>query len=158
MTKSHDIEIIEFSDQHASAFSELNLEWLREFFYVEPIDSEILNDPQGRIIDSGGVILFARLGSELIGTVALKCRGEGVYELTKKAVTERNRGAGAGRLLLRAVIERYSELGGRRLYLESNSSLKVALALYEASGFVHAARPSPSDYGRSDVYMVYRPR
>ena len=152
------MEIIEFSDQYASAFSELNLEWLREFFCVEPIDSEVLNDPQARIIDSGGVILFARLGSELIGTVALKCRGDGVYELTKMAVTKPNRGAGAGRLLLRAAIDRYSELGGRHLYLESNSSLKVALALYEAFGFVQAARPSPSDYVRSDLYMVYQPR
>jgi GNAT superfamily N-acetyltransferase len=72
-------------------------------------------------------------------------------------VTKRCQGAGIGRLLLTAAIERVLTLGGSHLYLESHSSLKAALTLYESFGFVHAPRPSPSDYERSDVYMVYRP-
>lgn len=154
---SRDIEIVEFSSQYANAFARLNTEWLEEYFHVEPIDGEILSDPQRHIIDSGGAILFARQGNEVIGTVALRRQGDGVYELTKMAVTRLSQGRGVGRLLLRSAIEMYSKLGGKYLYLESHSSLKVALALYEAFGFAHSARPSPSDYDRSDVYMVYRP-
>ena len=42
------------------------------------------------------------------------------------------------------------------MYLESHSSLEVALGLYERAGFVHEARPAPSPYQRADVYMVFR--
>ena len=157
MTKPQDIAIVDFSSRYASAFARLNIEWLEEYFHVEPIDHQILSDPQANIIDSGGAILFACRGNEIIGTVALKHHGHGAYELTKMAVTRACQGAGAGRLLLKAAIQRYSKLGGSHLYLESHSSLKTALALYEASGFVHTPRPSPSEYERSDVHMVYRP-
>lgn len=107
-------------------------------------------------MSGGGSILFAQSGKEIVGTVALKHHGNGCYELTKMAVTARFQGAGIGRLLLRAAIRRFEELRGTKLYLESHSSLTTALALYEAAGFTHAARPAPSEYERSDVYMVYR--
>ena len=45
--------------------------------------------------------------------------------------------------------------GARELFLESNSKLTPAITLYESAGFVHAPRPEPSHYERSDVYMVY---
>ena len=45
----------------------------------------------------------------------------------------------------------------KTLFLESSSTLKRALALYEANGFHHAPRPeSEVHYQRSDVYMVFR--
>lgn len=152
-----DIEIIDYSPVYADAFARLNLEWLEKYFYVEPIDREILTQPEATILRSGGVILFARKGDDIVGTVALKHHGDGNFELTKMAVTPRSQGAGIGRLLLTAVIRRFEALGGDRLYLESHSSLSTALALYEASGFVHSPPPVPSDYVRADTYMVYLP-
>ena len=150
------VEILDFSDQHAEAFSTLNIEWLEKFFYVEPIDLEILSDPQRKIIAPGGAILFARADQEIVGTVALKHNGDQNYEVTKMAVTARYQGAGIGRQLLKAVIERFTELDGKLMYLESHSSLTAALRLYESCGFEHSPRSIPSDYERSDVYMVYR--
>jgi hypothetical protein len=38
---------------------------------------------------------------------------------------------------------------GRRL-------LSAAVALYESAGFHHEAPPSPSEYERADIFMVYR--
>jgi putative acetyltransferase len=157
MVADSEIELIEYSDCHAGVFSDLNVEWLEKYFYVEPIDLEVLGDPQTHILDSGGAILFARQGAEIVGTVALKHHGEGRYELTKMAVTERRQGVGAGRRLLAAAIDRFAELGGSELYLESHSSLIAALSLYEAAGFVHSVPPEPSRYARVDVYMEYRP-
>ena len=55
-----------------------------------------------------------------------------------------------------AAVERFVEIGGCRLYLESNSGLGPAIALYESAGFVHESPPEASDYARADVYMVYR--
>ncbi|MDH3746557.1 MAG: GNAT family N-acetyltransferase [Gammaproteobacteria bacterium] len=151
-----DVEIVEFSPDLARAFHDLNVEWLEKYFRVETIDHEMLSRPEEQIIQHGGVILFAKCSGEIVGTVALKHHGDGVYELTKMAVTERFRGAGIGRHLMRACIEKYEEISGTALFLESHSSLTPALTLYESAGFEHAPRPAPSEYQRADVYMVYQ--
>lgn len=142
----------------AADFRRLNVEWLEEFFRVEPIDERVLSNPQQEIIDARGEILFALLDGQAIGTAALKWQGPGRFELTKMAVTREFRGQGVGRLLVNAAIERFANLGGKELYLESHSSLLPALKLYESVGFRHAPRPGgPSPYDRADVYMVYLP-
>ncbi len=96
------------------------------------------------------------LDNPAANVLALKHQGDGVYELTKMAVTGPFQGRGIGRDLLRAAIERFARIGGRKLYLESNSRLGPALALYESAGFRHETPPEASDYARADVYMVFR--
>ncbi len=151
-----DVAIVDYSARYGDAFERLNVEWLNRFFEVEPIDRQVLRDPMSNIITPGGAILYACSGADVVGTVALKHAGDGVYELTKMAVTQRRQGLGIGRELLQAAIRRFQELGGRKLYLESHSSLGPAIALYESAGFRHETPPGPSDYARADVFMVYR--
>ncbi|MCH9694596.1 MAG: GNAT family N-acetyltransferase [Gammaproteobacteria bacterium] len=157
MRGANNTRIVDYDARYGDAFKRLNVEWLEKYFLVEPIDEEVLADPQNSILASGGVILYALAGDEVAGTVALKHQGDKVYELTKMAVTERFQGLGLGRQLLCAAVDRFGELKGESLYLESHSSLGPALTLYESAGFHHQLRPKPSDYERSDVYMVYRP-
>lgn len=149
------VEIVGFRPEYAPYFRSLNLEWLERWFTVEPLDEQVLGDPERHILAPGGQILFARQAGRLVGTVALKHHGGGVFELTKMAVTAGSQGSGIGRQLLAAAIARYRETGGRRLYLESHSSLAPALHLYQAAGFRHATREGTSEYRRADVYMVY---
>jgi ribosomal protein S18 acetylase RimI-like enzyme len=150
------VEIVGFRPDYAGHFRTLNVEWLEKYYRVEAIDEAILSNPVQKILEPGGDILFAVLDGAVVGTVALKHDGEGVYEMTKMAVTARAQGLGIGRRLLEACVDRYRQLEGRRLYLESQSRLKPALRLYESAGFEHASRPRPSAYERADVYMVYR--
>lgn len=156
MPGATEIQIVDYSANYGAAFERLNLEWLEKYFRVEPIDRNILRDPEGTIINHGGVILYAMHGDEAVGTVALKHQGDQVFELTKMAVTEGYQGKGLGRQLLCAALSRFGDLGGKFLYLESHSSLIPALTLYESAGFRHSTPPSASDYERADVYMVYR--
>ena len=149
------MEIVDYSATYGDAFERLNVEWLDRYFRVEPVDVEMLGKPVETILAGGGAILYALIEGRPVGTVALKSWGEGVFELTKMAVTERFQGLGIGRQLLDAAIRRHASLGGKRLYLESNSALGAALALYESAGFEHRAPPNPSDYERADVYMEY---
>jgi ribosomal protein S18 acetylase RimI-like enzyme len=108
------------------------------------------------VIDPGGAILFALLDGEVIGTCALLKEAPGVYELSKMGVETGYRGSGVGRKLLDAAIAEFQRRRGKTLYLESNSKLKPALAMYESAGFVHQPAPKPgSHYARSDVYMIY---
>jgi GNAT superfamily N-acetyltransferase len=141
---------------HAPDFRELNLEWLRKYFHVEPIDEQVLSRPD-LIIERGGAIFMARAQGRIVGTVAVLRSGERRYELTKMAVTAEWQRRGISRRLLQAAIDAFIARGGGELFLESSTILKPALTLYEAAGFVHAPRPAgPSHYKRADVYMVYR--
>lgn len=151
------VDIVDYAEHYGDAFERLNIEWLEAYFVVESIDREVLSNPRRSIIEPGGAVLYACISGEAVGTVALKRSGDGVVELTKMAVTERCQGQGIGRKLLVAAVARFEEMQGKRLYLESNSTLAPALTLYESAGFRHEARPTPSDYARSDIYMVYRP-
>ncbi len=151
-----DTTIVDWHRRYGDAFGRLNREWLEKYFRVEAVDEPVLNDPDRHILSPGGAILYAVQEGEAVGTVALKYQSDGIYELTKMAVTRACQGQGLGRQLLRAAIARFREIAGSRLYLESSSRLGPALALYESAGFVHESRPEPSDYQRADVYMVYR--
>jgi GNAT superfamily N-acetyltransferase/DNA-binding MarR family transcriptional regulator len=148
------VAIIPFERRHAADFKRLNIEWLQKYFRVEPIDAEVLSKPM-RILRDGGAIFLARYRGRIVGTCALLNAGSARFELSKMAVTSGYQGLGIGRKLIAAVIADYLERGARELFLESNSKLTPAVTLYESAGFVHAPRPEPSHYERSDVYMVY---
>ena len=149
------MKIVDFEPGLAEAFKRLNYEWLEKYFHIEDIDKRVLGNPQVEVIDHGGHILFAVDQNEAIGTVALKYHGDGCFELTKMAVTAGQQGRGVGQALLAAAIQRYSDVAGQKMFLESHSSLKTAIKLYETAGFRHTPRPGGSDYARSDTYMVF---
>ena len=148
------VEVIPFERRYAADFKRLNLEWLEKHFRVEPIDEEVLSNPLA-ILRAGGAIFLARYRGAIVGTCALLDAGDGRFELAKMAVTGSHQGLGIGRRLIEAAIAEFLARGARELFLESNSKLRPAITLYESSGFVHAPRPAPSHYERSDVYMVY---
>lgn len=153
------VRIVPFEPALAADFRRLNVAWLERWFSVEPIDEVVLGAPEREIVAPGGAILFARVGDAVVGTCALRCERDGVYELTKMAVEEAWQGRGIGRRLLEAAIDEYRRRGGTVLFLESNSRLGPALHLYEALGFEHQpARRPDSHYARSDVYMVWHER
>lgn len=150
------LHIVPFEPGLRSHFGRLNREWLERYFVVEPIDAEVLDHPERRILTGGGRILFACIDDEVVGTCALLQESPGVYELTKMAVTATRQGGGIGRRLLDAAIAEFRRLGGRTLFLETHSSLKAAISLYERAGFEHRGRKPDSHYQRSDTYMVWR--
>lgn len=150
-----EVAIIPFASEYAHDFKTLNLEWLTRYFEVEPIDHEVLSAPH-RILASGGWILLARSGADIVGTAALLPAGLGRFELSKMAVTRARQGTGIGRALLMAIIAVYRQWGGQELFLESNRRLVPALTLYRSVGFVECARPEgPTHYERADIYMRY---
>jgi putative acetyltransferase len=153
------IRIVDYAPRWREDFARLNIEWLERWFTVEPIDREVLGDPETHLLADGGHILFAVDGDDrAVGTVALKRESEGVYELTKMAVTPQLRGAGVGRLLMRSALDAFQARGGHELFLESGRKLGPALKLYESVGFRHRPAPRPgSHYVRADVYMVWEP-
>jgi putative acetyltransferase len=146
------LQVSGYRAELAPAFASLNFDWIEKLFEIEEPDRKVLLDPEHSIIEPGGNILFALQGTEPVGCVGLKPVRPGVLELTKMAVREDLRGAGVGSVLMQAAIIDARRLGASELVLDTHSSLKSAIALYERFGFVHAP-VGDSPYRRSDVSM-----
>jgi ribosomal protein S18 acetylase RimI-like enzyme len=145
------LEIIDYQAEHQRRFEDLNREWIERHFWMEPIDVSVLQHPDRHILAPGGVILMARFGGEIAGTVALKYVGPGVYEFTKMAVEEKLRGRKIGQALAEAAIARAKSFGAKKVMLYSNTKMVAAVALYRKLGFVEV--PVDGPYSRSNIKM-----
>lgn len=156
-----DLRIVEYRDDLAPKFRDINMEWILAMYKVEKADLDALDHPRSKIIDKGGRILFveaSRLG--IVGTCALRKTGKDQYELTKMGVLESARGLKAGKFLLKAVIARAEQLGAKRLYLLSNSKSAIAIRLYEKLGFRHdkaVMKEFGDRYERCNIAMLHQP-
>ena len=148
------IEIVQFRPELAAAFESLNRAWIERLFKMEDADLKVLRDPHA-IIVKGGQIFFAMDGGAAVGTTALLRVSPAIYELAKMAVTPAYQGRGIAERLGREAIDYARRAGAERVFLETNSSLKNAIRLYERLGFAHAPL-KPSPYVRADVYMELR--
>ena len=154
------MRIVEWHEDHAQAFHDINAEWITSMFALEATDREVLENPHAKIIATGGTILFVEApGLGIVGTCALQKTGPTSFELTKMGVRESARGLKAGEVLLAAVIERAHELGADPLYLLTNHKCAAAIHLYAKCGFAHDAEllaKAQHHYARCDVAMTYR--
>jgi GNAT superfamily N-acetyltransferase len=139
----------------ATAFRTLNEEWINRHFTLEAKDRETLGDPENSILLKGGYVFMVYAGDEPVGCVALIPMSDGVYELSKMAVSPRLRGQGIGRRLLQHAIDQARLLGARSLFLGSSTKLPSAIHLYESIGFRHVPPEilPPMPYARADVFM-----
>lgn len=146
------VAIVNFCPEHAAAWAQLNTAWLVEGgFAIEAKDRVAINDPQGVFLDKGGRIFIAQSNGQAVGCCAMVPTDDGV-EVCKMTVTPAARGLGLARRLLEVCEAAAREAGAARLYLETNSALKPAIALYESAGFLHLP-PRPTPYARADVFM-----
>jgi DNA-binding MarR family transcriptional regulator len=153
--ESRKVELVEFEPRYATAFRQLNEEWITTYFRMEESDYKALDHPMEYIIDGGGYIYMALYKGEPVGTCALIRMEDGGYELAKMAVSPKAQGLGIGYLLGQACIDKARSLGAYRVYLESNTMLKPAINLYHKLGFRKVAGP-PSPYERSNIQMEIR--
>ena len=77
------MEIVDFRAELAGAFKTLNEAWITQYFRLEPKDVEVLGDPQGRVIDHGGRIVFVVEDGEAIGCCALMALPDGGFEVAR---------------------------------------------------------------------------
>jgi GNAT superfamily N-acetyltransferase len=134
-------------------FERLNRDWIEQYFQLEPVDRQVLEEPGQYILKSGGRILMALYNGEIAGTVALKFASSGVYEFTKMAVDERFRGKKIGLALSEAALRCARYMGDQKIILYSSTKLQPALSLYRKIGFVEV--PVDGPYKRSDVKMEF---
>ncbi|MCK8480730.1 GNAT family N-acetyltransferase [Psychroserpens algicola] len=150
-------EIIPFDETYATHFYDLNIEWLKTFFYVEPFDEEVLSQPKTYIIDKGGHIFFAKKEDLILGTVALMPTSNPlVFELTKMAVLPNQRGQHIGQHLMQHCIDFAKVHQFKALMLYSARKLENAIYIYRKYGFKELPVEPNSPYKRSDIKMELR--
>lgn len=150
-----EVEIVEFQPRYKKAFYELNRKWIERYWALEPHDIEVLENPEKHIIEKGGHIFVALYNGFPVGVCALcPMPKESAYdfELAKLAVNDSIQRKGIGHRLCDAIINKARESGGKLLFLESNTRLKPAIALYRKLGFKELLEYHPA-YARGDIQM-----
>ena len=141
-----------FRDGDGPFFRDLNLAWIRQHWTPEAGDWASLGHPEEKILSPGGAIFMAEVDGEVKGCCALMNHGGGRFELAKMAVDPSAQGLGLGAALGEAIIAEARARGGRVLFLESNTVLKPAMALYARLGF-HEVPLDHAAYDRCNIMM-----
>lgn len=148
-----------FQASDKQAFRSLNEAWISRYFALEPEDTELLNDPEGKILGPGGHIFVAVARQdrqeEVVGCFALLPLPGNVLRLARMTVREDHRGKGVGRRLLNHAIITAQALHARKLVLETSRKLESAVHLYQSAGFCFAPEDpaGPRPLARADLYM-----
>jgi len=127
------------------ANTEEHMDHARELFreYEEYLDVDIcfqgfeqeLKELPGPYAPPGGCLLLAMKGKRAIGCVAVRPLWDDICEMKRLYVRPEFHGRGCGRLLVREIIRRAENIGYRAMRLDTLSSLKQAMRLYESFGF-----------------------
>ena len=142
-----------YKPAYASAFEQLNLAWLEEFFYVESYDKEVLQNVNRYILDPGGHILVALAEDNVVGVVALMKLKNGDFELTKMAVDSNYRGHKIGQQLMQYCLDFAKERKIDTLILYSNRILENAIYIYRKFGFIEIPLEKDNPYERANIKM-----
>ncbi len=155
-----DLSVVLYSADLAQDFYDITAAWVETMFSLEQEDIDIISNPQERVIEPGGEIVFVHSKEAgIIGTCALMKIEEGCFELTKMGVLEAARGRKAGDFLMQAILNRAKDMDIDTLFLLTNKKCEAAIHLYEKFGFEHdedIMRRFGARYERCDVAMLYR--
>jgi len=146
------ISIVDYKPEHQPYFEKFNRAWIEEFFFMEPLDIAVLQNPEEYILKNGGAILMALYNGEVAGTVALRKLDEASFEFTKMAVDPNFRRKGIAERLCYASFDKARELGATHVILYSNTLQAAAIKLYEKLGFQHLPVEN-NVYKRANVKM-----
>jgi len=132
------IRIVHFSPEHKDDFYNLNAEWLNKYYFVTNEDEVLLRNPE-RIIENGGMVYFALLDEEVVGTCAIIPEENNSFELIKMGVSPKAQNKGIGSLLMTACVNFVKQQNANQITLETAVPLKAAIHLYEKFGFIRTS-------------------
>ncbi len=147
------MKIISFDPAYAKDFKELNIAWLEKYFWVEPHDEEVLGKPGKYIIEPGGNIFLVKDGEKIIGCVALMKIENGVFELTKMAISPEYQGKKIGQELMEHTLDFARKQDWDHLIIFSNRKLENAIYIYKKYGFREIPIGENNPYTRGDIKM-----
>ena len=148
-----EIKFREFTAKDSEQFKALNIEWLKKYFEVEPIDERVLSNPRSEILDSGGFIFMAEIKDEVIGTFAFIKKGNQIFEFSKMAIDPKFRNKGYGNVMIQFAISFAKKYRWNKIILYSNRILKNSIHLYFKYGFIEVPMEADVIYSRGNIKM-----
>ncbi len=94
-----------------------------------------LEDPQKYYSGTGGVFYIIKNKESIIGTIAIKNKGEGVAELKRFYIDKNYRGKGYGSQLVDKALEFCRKNKFKKIILDTWNYFDIAMKLYEKRGF-----------------------
>ncbi len=147
------VTIVPFEKKYAQSFYDLNVEWLKKYFYVEPYDEKVLSNPKKYILNSGGFIFIAIYNDEVVGVVSL-INQKNFFELSKMAVLPKYHGLKVGQKLIEFCISFAKKKNWKNITLYSHRSLVAAIHLYKKNGFFEVELEKDVHYERANIKMI----
>ncbi|HME81597.1 MAG TPA: GNAT family N-acetyltransferase [Candidatus Eremiobacteraceae bacterium] len=98
----------------------------------------------GRVEDPAVVEYVAETGGCVVGSIALRDRGDGSGRISKLFVEQAARGRGIGKTLLRLAVDEAGRRRLRTLDLETRAQFEAAVHLYESTGWKRGPEPGGS--------------
>lgn len=129
------LEIIKWDERYREDFVAISKRWLEKNELMEAADQEMIDNPYDSIIRDGGMIFFASLDSEIVGTVALINYEDDIFELVKLGVRNKYRNLGVASALMETAINFAVEQNISKVILYTHETLETAIALYGKYGF-----------------------
>ena len=148
-----EIKFRKFTIKDSERFKALNIEWLKMYFEVEPIDEKVLSNPKTEILDSGGFIVMAEIQDKVVGTFAYIKKESSLYEFSKMAIDPRYRGRGYGNIMMQFAISFAKKRHWNKIILYSSTILKNSIHLYQKYGFVEVPMEANVIYSRGNIKM-----
>ena len=148
-----EIKFREFTAKDSEQFKALNIEWLKKYFEVEPIDERVLSNPRSEILDSGGFIFMAEIKDEVIGTFAFIKKGNQIFEFSKMAIDPKFRNKGYGNVMMQFAISLAKKYRWNKIILYSNTILKNSIHLYFKYDFIEVPMEADVIYSRGNIKM-----
>lgn len=147
------LQIIAYEKAFAKDFYDLNVAWLKKYFYVEPYDEKVLSDPKKYVIDPGGFIFFAKYNNKIVGVIAL-INQKTFFELSKMAVLPEYQGLKIGLSLMNFCVEFAKNQQWKSITLYSHRKLVPAINLYKKVGFKEVEVEKEVHYERANIKML----
>ncbi len=147
------LQIIAYEKAFAKDFYDLNVAWLKKYFYVEPYDEKVLSDPKKYVIDPGGFIFFAKYHNKIVGVIAL-INQKTFFELSKMAVLPEYQGLKIGLSLMNFCVEFAKNQQWKSITLYSHRKLVPAISLYRKIGFKEVEVEKEVHYERANIKML----
>ena len=154
LREQSEVLIVGYENKYQEAYFQLNKQWIEKYWTLEPHDIEQMTNPRKQILEQCGHIFVALFENKPVGVVAL-CKLHDSpydYELAKLAVDPKIQRKGIGRKLCEYAVDWASKSGAKALFLESNTKLRPAIALYRKLGFKELPEYHPA-YARGDIQM-----
>ena len=148
-----EIKFRKYSSEDATIFKSLNIEWLENYFEVEPIDERVLSYPKREILDLGGHIIMAEINQKCVGTFAFINKGKKLFEFSKMAIHPTYRGKGFGNAMMQFAISFAKKKNWNKIILYSNTILKNSIHLYGKYGFIEVPIEPNGIYSRGNIKM-----